>query len=40
MRDLIELIGDGSRGTPLKPGLAIAMMENATDYGSTQCNIL
>jgi hypothetical protein len=31
-----ELIGDGSRGMPLKLGLATALMENATDYGSTQ----
>jgi hypothetical protein len=40
MGDLIELIGDGSRETPPKLGLATAVMENATDYGSTQCSIL
>jgi hypothetical protein len=27
-------------GTLLKPGLATAVMENATDYGSTKYNIL
>jgi hypothetical protein len=40
MGDLIEHTGDGSRGTPLKPGLATAVMENAIDYGSTEYNTL
>jgi hypothetical protein len=31
MGDLIELIGDGSCGTPPKPGLAIAVVKDFTD---------
>jgi hypothetical protein len=34
MGDLIELIGDGSRGTPPKPGLATAVMKDYTHYWS------
>jgi hypothetical protein len=40
MGDLIELIGDGSYGTPPKPGLAIAVMEDTTVYGSPRYSIL
>jgi hypothetical protein len=40
MGDLIELIEDGSCGTPPKPGLAIAVMEDTTDYGSPKYSTL